>query len=125
MKNYRPISLLPAFSKIFEKVMYNKIMSFLTCKNILYKHQYGFRPKHQTIHPILHLLNQCAEANNKYPKQLVASVFCDLSKAFDVITHEILIKKLDHIGIRGIAKDWIQHYLSNRKQYVDFDGKCM
>ena len=55
--NYRPVSLLPAFSKILEKVMFNKIMSFIDYQQILYKHQYGFRPKHSTIHQLIHLLN--------------------------------------------------------------------
>ena len=58
IKNYRPISLLPAFSKIFEKVMFTKIMSFLNSQKIRYKNQYGFRPKHSTIHPLIHLLNK-------------------------------------------------------------------
>ncbi len=68
LNNYRPISLLPAFSKLFEKVMYKKVNNFLESNNLLYKHQYGFRSKHSTIHPVLHLLNQCAEANNKVSK---------------------------------------------------------
>ncbi len=122
LKNYRPISLLPAFSKILEKVMFNKIMSYLNSQNILYKHQYGFRPKHQTIHPIMHLLNQCAIANNSQPKQFTASVFCDLSKAFDVISRDILLQKLEHYGIRGIAKIWISNYLSDRTQYVQLES---
>ena len=122
LKNYRPISLLPAFSKIFEKVMYNKISSFLECKNLLYKHQYGFRSKHSTVHPLLHLINGCAESNNKNPSEYTLSIFCDLSKAFDVISHDILIKKLNYYGIRGIANQWFVSYLSNRYQYVDIDG---
>ncbi len=122
LKNYRPISLLPAFSKIFEKVMYNKIIAFLDSKNLFYKHQYGFRSKHSTIHPILHLINRCAESNNKNPKEHTLSIFCDLSKAFDVISHDILIKKLNYYGIRGIANKWFMGYLSNRSQYVDIDG---
>ena len=65
MKNYRPISLLPAFSKLLETIVYDKLMSFLVSKNIFYKHQCGVRPKHSTIHPIMHFLNHCAEANNK------------------------------------------------------------
>ena len=108
---------------LFEKVMYNKVMSFLTAKNVLYKHQYGFRQKHSTIHPIIHLLNSCAYANNQNTKQHVLSIFCDLSKAFDVINHDILINKLNHYGIRGIANQWFSSYLSDRMQYVDIDGK--
>ena len=88
IKNYQPISLLPAFSKIFEKIMYNKIMSFLDSKNILYKHQYGFRPKHSTIHPILHLLDDCSTNNNRIPKTYTMTILCDLSKAFDVICND-------------------------------------
>ena len=122
LKNYRPISLLPSFSKIFEKIMFNKIMSFLNSQKILYKHQYGFRPNHSTIHPILYLLSKCAEFNNTQPRKYTMSIFCDLSKAFDVINHEILIKKLEYYGIRGIVKDWILNYLSDRTQFVQLEN---
>ena len=124
IKNYRPISLLPAFSKIFEKVMFTKIMSFLNSQKILYKNQYGFRPKHSTIHPLIHLLNKCAEAANSQPKKLTMSIFCDLSKAFDVISHKILIKKLEYYGIRGIVKNWLINYLSDRTQYVEIENNA-
>jgi len=70
LQNYRPISLLPAFSKIYEKIVFNKILSYMGSTNLFYKHQYGFRPKHSTIHPIVHLLNQCAENNNSLPKKI-------------------------------------------------------
>ena len=75
LQNYRPVSLLPVFSKIYEKIMFKKIMSFLNSQNILYKHQYGFRPKHSTIHPIIHLLNNCAQANNNNPRKFTLSIF--------------------------------------------------
>ena len=88
--NYRPISLLTTFSKLIERLLYNKVMNFLTENNILYKHQYGFRPKHSTIHPIIHLLNHIAE-NNKKKKELTLTLFCDLSKAFDVINNKIVL----------------------------------
>ena len=65
IKNYRPISLLTSFSKLLEKLMYNKVIDFLNVNNVLYEHQYGFRAKHSTIHPIIHLLNHCAHATNK------------------------------------------------------------
>lgn len=123
LKNYRPISLLPVFSKLFEKIMYKKVMSFLDSQNILYKHQYGFRAKHSTIHPLIHLINQCAEANNTTPKQHTMSIFCDLSKAFDVINTDILLNKLNFYGIRGTINKWFSSYLSNRNQYVQIDDK--
>ncbi len=122
LKNYRPISLLPALSKVYEKIMFNKIMSYLNSNNILYKHQYGFRAKFSTIQPIIHLLNDCAIASNNTPKESTLSVLCDLSKAFDVINHKILFRKLDYYGIRGLPKLWIQNYLTNRTQYVDIEN---
>ena len=91
--NYRPVSLLPAFSKVFEKVMYKKIAAFFNSQNLFYEHQYGFRTKHSTIHPIIHLLNECAESMNCSPQKSTLAILCDLSKAFDVINHEILIGK--------------------------------
>ena len=120
LNNYRPISLLPVFSKLLEKIMFDKVMGFLTSHNILYRHQYGFRPKHSTIHPIIRLLNQCAEANNEETPEFTLAILCDLSKAFDVINHEILLQKLNRYGIRGIVNDWFRNYLSNRKQFVNF-----
>ena len=122
LKNYRPISLLPVFSKLLEKIMYDKLISFLNANNILYKHQYGFRSKHSTIHPIIHLLNHCAEASNKSNPEYTLATLCDLSKAFDVISHKILLQKLHNYGIRGIANKWFENYLSDRSQFVEFDN---
>ena len=77
LQNYRPISLLPAFSKLFERIKYNKVMSFLNSNNILYKHQYGFRSKHSTKNPIIHLINHCAKVNNSNTyKYTVLHGFC-------------------------------------------------
>ena len=78
-------------------------MSFVTAQNILYDHQYGFRPKHSTIDPIIHLLNNCAASFSKHNPEMTLAILCDLSKAFDVI-------------------DWFKNYLSGRQQYVDIDG---
>ena len=123
LANYRPISLLPAFSKILEKVMCKKILSFMNSQNLFYKHQYGFRPKHSTIHPIIHLLNEVAQAENAVPNKMTLSILCDLSKAFDVINHNILFTKLEFYGIRGVVKDWLVSYLSNRTQFVEIENK--
>jgi hypothetical protein len=122
IQNYRPISLLPALSKLLEKIMYKKVVGFLEPNNLLNEHQYGFRSKHSTIHPIIHLLNHCAEVNNKSNKEFTLAIFCDLSKAFDVIDHEILLKKLNTYGLRGTVNKWFRNYLSNRSQYTDLVG---
>ena len=121
LKNYRPVSLLPAFSKLLEKLMYDKLLSFLNSKNILYKHQYGFRSKHSTIHPVIHLLNEWAMAANKNDPEFTLTILCDLSKAFDVIDHKILLHKLHQYGIRGIVNKWFENYLKDRTQFVNFD----
>ena len=104
--NYRPVSLLPSFLKILERIIYNKVACFLEANNILYKHQYGFRKKHSTVHPIIHFLNACATNANKSPPETTLVIFCDLTKAFDVINHKILMSKLHTYGIRGTALEW-------------------
>ena len=119
--NYRPVSLLPSFSKILERVMFNKIIKFTEIHGILFNHQYGFRAKHSTIHPIIHLLNDCARNYNKSASESTLAIFCDLSKAFDVINHNILFDKLYTYGIRGIALEWLHSYLNDRKQYVNIN----
>jgi hypothetical protein len=121
LNNYRPISLLPSFSKIFEKIVFNKICKFFNSKNLFYKHQYGFRSNHSTIHPLIHLLNDCAEASNGTPKETTLVVLCDLSKAFDVINRDILLNKLKYYGLRGVIYNWLVSYLSDRFQYVAID----
>ena len=117
--NYRPISLLPSYSKILEKVIASKLIKYLESNNLLYKHQYGFRGKHSTIHPIIHLLNQVAMENDKPSKNITLSAFIDLSKAFDTISHKIMLKKLENLGIRGIPNLWFKNYLVGRKQFME------
>jgi len=101
--NYRPISIITVYSKILERIISKKLITFLNMSNQLYEHQYGFRPGHLTIHPIIHLLNQIAQENDKPKKHVMMSVFLDLSKASDTISHEILIKKMENMGI------WVLH----------------
>ena len=97
-------------------------MSYLTSSNILFKHQYGFRSRHSTIHPIIHLLNHCADSSNKTDPEFTLAILCDLSKAFDVINHDILLRKLKCYGIRGVVNSWFESYLSSRMQFVEMDN---
>ena len=76
---------------------------------------------HSTIHPIMHLLNHCSEATSGLTPEYTLVALCDISKAFHVIDHEILLRKLNTYGIRGTANDWLRSYLSNRVQFVNFD----
>ena len=119
LNNYRPISILPAISKVLEKLVCNRLVGFLEENDILYKHQYGFRSKHSTTHPVLKLIKDIADANDKNTKYTTLAVFIDLSKAFDTINHDIMLHKLQFYGIRGICNSWFANYLSNRKQFTE------
>ena len=120
--NYRPISLLCSMSKILEKLIYNRVVLFLKKQNFFYKYQFGFRKNHSTSHTTSLLIENIAEAFKN--KEHVLGIFLDLSKAFDTIDHKILLSKLWHCGIHGVAHDWFCSYLSNRKQLVEINNIC-
>jgi len=118
--NYRPISLLPVFSKILEKAMHCRMQHFLEHHDLLYSNQYGFRRKHSTIDAITRFTTDTVRALDK--KQSTLAVYLDLSKAFDTINHIILLNKLEYYGIRGTALAWFKSYLENRSQFVEFNN---
>ena len=97
--NYRPISVLPIFGKIFEKIIYNRLYSFLTSEGMIYKKQFGFRKHHSIAHAINYSINQII--NELQQKKHVIGIFIDLSKAFDTIDHNKILFKLEYYGIRG------------------------
>ena len=117
INNYRPISVLPPISKIFEKVVFNQLYKYFEQNSLLIENQFGFRARKSTTHAILNLMQYLYQ--NLDTGNIIFSIFLDFRKAFDTVNHQILISKLESYGIRGQALDWFQSYLSNRKQYVN------
>ncbi len=116
VSNYRPISVLPAFSKILERLVYNRLTDFINQHDILSQNQYGFRKNISTSMALLDLVDKISTSieNNEF----TIGIFIDLAKAFDTVNHNILLSKLSHYGVRGIPLEWFESYLNNRQQYV-------
>ena len=110
VSNYRPISVLPCFSKILEKIMY------LTENNLLFQKQFGFREGHSTSHAIVNLFSNIYNSFNE--NKFTLGVFIDLSKAFDMVNHNILLNKLSLYGIKNNSLKWFSSYILDRKQYI-------
>ena len=118
--NYRPISLLPCISKIYEKIIHSRLTGYMSTIGIPSNNQYGFRKNSSTFMAIANFLNDLTTSIDK--KFSSIGVFIDLSKAFDTVDHVILLKKLYLYGVRGIQYDLMKSYLSDRQQYVIFNN---
>ena len=112
--NYRPISLLMHINKVFEKLIHSRMYSFLEKHKILNQNQYGFRKNSSTAFAIYDLIEN--KLKNLDENLYTCALYVDLSKAFDAVDHRILLKKLEHHGIRGVPLEFLQSYLNNRKQ---------
>lgn len=118
--NYRPISLLPVFSKILEKVVNKRLVNFLEHEDTLTPFQYGFRQRKSTEDAVSHLVDEVVSSLDVGGRCM--GVFLDLAKAFDTVSPIILLQKLERLGIRGNALDWFRSYLSDRGQCVSVAG---
>ena len=117
--NYRPISLLPIFSKVIEKVISIQINDFFVENKLFFNHQYGFRSGHSTELAALELTDRIITALDNHNTPL--NIFLDLSKAFDTLDHTILLDKLLYYGIRSTAYNLLRSYLANREQFVELN----
>ena len=120
VNNYRPISIISTINKIFEKILYNRLTKYINDFQLLYKYQFGFRQNHSTEHALIEITDQIRLSMDN--NQITCGIFVDLSKAFDTVNHDILLDKLENLGIRGKALELFKSYLSDRVQYVNIDN---
>ena len=124
VKNYRPISLLPIFGKIFEKIIFDRLYNFLLQDELLNPNQSDFRPSDSCVNQLIAITHEIFEAFDCNPSLEVKSVFLDISKTFDKVWHEGLLYKLKSMGISGELYNLLENYLSDRFQWVLLNGQA-
>ena len=120
LNNYRPISLLSIFNKILEKLVYKRLHQYLEKKKILYYKQFGFRTTYSTTYALLSIADKIKEAIDHH--DCACGTFLDLIKAFDTVSHDILIEKFEFYGVGGLANKCFSSCLSNRRQFVSVNN---
>jgi hypothetical protein len=120
LNNYRPISVLSAVSKIFERIVYDQLQAYLNENGLIYDKQSGFRPVHSTTSALLNATTEWLSNMDK--GQLNSVVFIDLAKAFDAVDHEILLSKLQIYGVDSMSLNWFKSYIFDRKQKCNVNG---
>ena len=118
--NYRPISLLPSMSKIFEYVIFYQLFDYMCTNNLLTIEQFGFRTGHSTELAAIQLIDHLTKQMDM--GKVPTNIYIDLSKAFDTLDHSILLDKLTYYGVCGLENLLLRDYLSGRHQYVDYNG---
>lgn len=121
LNNYRPISILSNINKIYEKLIHTRVLSHLNRNNVLSKHQYGFRRLSSTSSCVIDLMDYIYDGIDR--TNIITGVFLDLTKAFDLVDHHILLDKLEASGMRGPVLDFFRSYLFQRSQYVSVNKR--
>ena len=119
-KNYRPVAIVPIFSKVLERVIFNQLLEYLTTNHLIHPNHHAYRSSHSTTTALIQMYDvwlQSLEA-----KQLAGVCFLDMSAAFDIVDHSLLVKKLKLYGCEENCTNWIQSYLCDRSQCVSIDG---
>ena len=121
-KNYCPISILPAISKVYEKKIYNRLYNYFSVNNLLSSSQFGFRSGASTEHALLKFSDDILKLFD--PKKVAISTFMDLSKALDCVDHNILLSKIKRHGIHETALQCINSYLSYGEHFLSWNQSC-
>lgn len=116
-ENYRPISILPALSKVYEKLLYKITASFFEKNKIINNNQFGFQKKSGCLSAATQFVSETQNAVDKGPRTMAAAIIIDLKKAFDTVPHHKLLEKLNKCGIRGRAYEMYRSYLGHRRQF--------
>ena len=122
IQNFRPISILPLVSKIFEKALHSRLFSFFERHSVISKSQFGFLPRTSTEDAVSNLSEYLYEQLNN--KKVTLNIFVDLRRAFDTVVHKILLRKLEFYGVRGLPLDLFEDFLSGREQCVRIGKTC-
>ena len=118
--NYRPITILPVLSKVFEKAVHSQLYNYIQTNNLLSANQFGFRPGRSTDVALTQLTENILDRLDN--GLVTGAVFLDLKKAFDTVNHELSLSKLKSVGLDTTAAEWFESYLCNREQVVSVNN---
>ena len=121
LDSWRGVSIINTFSKPLERIMYKSLYEFLDERSFFSTRQFGFRPGLSTAHNVLDLVNRITAALSE--KKVCAGILIDIKKCFDLVDRNILLKKLEHYGCRGVVLRWFESYFEGRSQQVAFGGE--